>query len=168
MPPEPIHYVISFPAHPWALVAYITNYSTLLLLRLLSALLGRVTHLPRKGLEPLLKDPSPYKAATSYLVCSSMLPGTLLGRSRSRHSKRRWIREKIYRTQQTPVRDPKRDSDLFLVPFGPLRPVLAKPLRGRYALFGLLCLLADCPLRRCAPLSSLQSSYQKTHHRLGR
>src|SRR5215217_7741090 len=115
------------------------------------------------------QGPGPYKVATSYLVCSSTLPwcpSRLL--SHSRHSKRRWSREKTYRTQQTPVRDPKRDSDLFLVPFGPLRPVLAKPLRGRYALFGLLCLLADCPLRRCAPLVSLQSSYQKTHHRLGR
>src|SRR5215208_3113921 len=83
MPPDSSDDTISFPAHPWALVVYITNYSTLLLLRLLSALLGRVTHLPRKGLEPLLKDPSPYKAATSYLVCSSMLLGALLGRPRT-------------------------------------------------------------------------------------
>ena len=59
------------------------NYSTLLLLRLLTAILGGATRIPRKGLEPLLKDPSPYKVATSYLVCSSILPGTLLGRPRT-------------------------------------------------------------------------------------
>src|SRR5215211_2026104 len=59
------------------------NHSTVLLLVLLSALLGGATHLPRKGPEPLLKDPSPYKVATSYLVCSSMLSGALLGRSRT-------------------------------------------------------------------------------------
>ena len=155
MPPDSSHYAISFPAHPWAVVAYITNYSTLLLLRLLSALLGRVTHLPRKGLEPLLKDPSPYKVATS-------LPNLLFYApwhpsrppSHSRHSKRRWSREKTHRPQQIPVRDLERDSDLLLVPFGPLRPVLAKPLKGRYAPFRLLCLLADCPLK-CTPLSSV-------------
>src|SRR5919112_6743380 len=59
------------------------NYSTLLLLRLLSAILGGATRSPRKGLEPLLKDPSPYKVAPSYLVCSSILSGTLLGRPRT-------------------------------------------------------------------------------------
>src|SRR5215210_4760914 len=47
-----------------------------------------------------------------------------------------------------------RDSDLLLVPFGPLRPVLAKPPGGRYAPFGLLYLLADCPIW-CAPRSCL-------------
>ena len=132
------------------------NYSTLLLLRLLSAILGGATRLPRKGLEPLLKDPSPYKVATS-------LPSLLFYApwhpsrppSHSRHSKRRWSRENPYRPQQTPVRYPERDSDLLLFSFGPLQPFLAKPLRGRYAPPRLLVLLADCPLRRCAPLSSL-------------
>jgi hypothetical protein len=83
MPPDSSHDAISSPAHPWAVVACITNHNTLLLLRLLSALLGGAIHLPRKGPEPLLKDPSPYKVATSYLVCSSMLPGALLGRPRT-------------------------------------------------------------------------------------
>src|SRR5829696_3094730 len=112
------------------------------------------------------QGPGPYKVAPSYLVCSSTLPwchlvcsstlpwcpSRLL--SHSRRSKRRWSREKTYRPQLTPVRDPERDSDLLLVPFGPLRPVLAKPLRGRYAPFGLPCLLAGCPLRRWAPFLS--------------
>jgi hypothetical protein len=40
MPPEPSHYMILFPAHPWAIVLYITNYSTSLSLILLFAALG--------------------------------------------------------------------------------------------------------------------------------
>src|SRR5215217_6860221 len=115
------------------------------------------------------QGPGPYKVAPSYLVCSSTLPwcpSRLL--SHSRRSKRRWSREKPYRPQQIPGRDHERDSDLLLAPFGPPRPVLAKRPGGHYAPFALLCLLADCPLRRCAPLLSLWSSYQKTHHRLGR
>jgi hypothetical protein len=53
MLPEPSHGVISFPAHPWALVACITNHSTLLLLVLLYVVFGTATSLPEKCWGPM-------------------------------------------------------------------------------------------------------------------
>src|SRR5215212_146929 len=53
MLPEPTHYTISFSAHRWALVACITNHSTLLLLVLLYVVFGTATSLPEKCRGPM-------------------------------------------------------------------------------------------------------------------
>ena len=60
MPPELSQDAISFSAHPWAVVAYITNYSTLLLLALLFTSLGIAPAPQQKGRSPLTRrTPAP-------------------------------------------------------------------------------------------------------------
>jgi len=49
MPQECSHYVLRFPAHRWAIVLYITDYSISLPLVLLFTALGTTTSLQRMG-----------------------------------------------------------------------------------------------------------------------
>ena len=79
-----------FPAHPWAIVAHITNYTTLLLLVLLYAVFGTATSLPEKCWGPT-RSPgkfAPHNYSRLHLreVTSSLALGTstVVGQAKSR------------------------------------------------------------------------------------